>query len=52
MHSTKLNKITDFSSHSELYGRGNNGILALADNASPAEFETALTEAKAEGNLA
>lgn len=50
VHSTKLNKITDFSSHSELYGRGN-GILALADNASPAEFEEALTEAKAEGNL-
>lgn len=47
--------IKNLATNAQLYGdrRGNggNGILALADNASPAEFEAALTEAKAEGNL-
>jgi hypothetical protein len=42
----------EFASHKELQGQTQGtGILALADNASPAEFEEALTEAKAEGNL-
>jgi hypothetical protein len=42
----------EFASHNELQGRTQGaGILALADNASPSEFEEALTEAKAEGNL-
>lgn len=45
------------ATNSELYGdqrkatEGNNRILSLADNASPAEFESALADAKAEGNL-
>lgn len=51
----EISKVSSLASNAELYGdkRGNggNGILALADNASPAEFETALTEAKVEGNL-
>lgn len=47
-----LKKVTDFGSAGELYGNDSrSGILALADQASPTEFEEALTEAKAEGNL-
>jgi hypothetical protein len=48
-----VDRVTTFAKPSELYGshESDTGILALADNASPAEFEAALTEAKAEGNL-
>jgi hypothetical protein len=53
--SNKKVSASDLATNAQLYGDGrngkNNGILALADNASPAEFEEALTEAKAEGNL-
>jgi hypothetical protein len=44
----------DFAKHSDLYGdgkAGGNGILAMADNATEPEFEAALAEAKAEGNV-
>jgi len=45
-------RATDFASKSELYGqRGEDGVLAIADNAEPEQFETALTEARTEGNL-
>lgn len=42
---------TDYASDSELSGVENNGIYAMADNASPAEFEAALSDARHEGNL-
>jgi hypothetical protein len=45
----------DIASNAELFGDARdgqgNGIYALADNASPDEFEEELTEAKVEGNL-
>ena len=44
----------DFAKHTELYGdgtQGGNGVLAMADNADPEEFEEALAEAREEGNL-
>jgi hypothetical protein len=47
-----LSSVNKFATNGELYGHSSRpGILALADNASPDEFESALTEAKAEGNL-
>lgn len=43
----------DFAAKVELHGNGCGGvgIYGLADNATEAEFETALTEAREEGNL-
>ena len=48
-----LSRVTDFGTYGEMYGRdGKSGILTLADETpGPAEFEQAITEAKAEGNL-
>lgn len=45
---------TDFAKDVELYDRpsqGKVGILSIADSASPEEFDQAVTEARAEGNL-
>lgn len=43
---------TDFASRGELYGGGGKaGVYHLADGVSEEEFEDALTEAKAEGDL-
>lgn len=46
---------TDFARPGELYGNGHGnqstGILGMADNAEPEEFEQALADAKEEGNL-
>lgn len=54
VHTTNFGKAspTDFAPHHELSGQSNkgNGIYGMAE-AEPAEFETALTEAKAEGNV-
>jgi hypothetical protein len=45
----------EFASNAELYGdkRGtnSNGIYALADNGSPQEFDRAVSDARAEGNV-
>ena len=45
----------DFATNAELFGDqrggGGNGILALADSATPEEFEAVIAEAKEEGNL-
>ena len=44
----------DFAKHTELYGdgrEGGNGVLAMADNATPERFEEAITEARGEDNL-
>ena len=50
--SASLPKATDFATHQELYGRdGKSGIYALTDNATDAEFESALTTARDEGNV-
>lgn len=43
----------EYAKHGELYGdgrEGGNGAYAMADNADDADFEEALTGAKAEGN--
>lgn len=50
--SATLPKATDFATHQELYGRdGKSGIYALTDNATPEQFEDALTEARKDGNV-
>ena len=50
--SASLPKATDFATHQELYGRdGKSGIYALTDNATDAEFESALATARDEGNV-
>lgn len=42
----------EFASRPELYGgRGADGLLALADDVTDEQFDAAITEAKAEGNL-
>lgn len=43
----------DFASHNDLNGRGSDkpGIYALTDNTTDAEFESALTTARDEGNV-
>lgn len=48
-----LSRVTDFGTYGEMYGRdGKSGVLTLADEAPNSDdFETALTEAKVEGNL-
>ena len=46
----RLPRMTDYASRGELYGTRNDGVVALAD-ADSEQFETAITEAKAEGNL-
>lgn len=51
---TDLSSPTDFAADVELYDRpsqGKAGILSIADSATPEEFDAALEEAKAEGNL-
>lgn len=51
---TPLSSPTDFAKDVELYDRpsqGKAGILSIADNATPEQFDAALAEAKAEGNL-
>lgn len=51
---TVANSPTDFAPDVELYDRpsqGKAGILSIADAADPAQFDAALEEAKAEGNL-
>ena len=42
---------SDYASYSELAGGGTVGIYGLTDDVSDEQFEAALTEAKAEGNL-
>lgn len=52
--STTLPSPTDFAADVELYDRpsqGKVGILSIADSATPEEFDKALSEARAEGNL-
>jgi hypothetical protein len=48
-----LSRVTDFGTYGELYGRdGKSGVLTLADEMPDSDdFEDALTEARAEGNL-
>lgn len=41
----------DFAKPDELHGNGDGNIYALADGVTEAEFEAALSDAKAEGNL-
>lgn len=43
----------DYASHNDLNGRGGSkpGIYALTDNATPEQFEDALTEAREDGNV-
>lgn len=51
---TNLASPSDFASDVELYDRPSQrkaGILSIADNATPEQFDAALAEAKAEGNL-
>jgi hypothetical protein len=45
-----LKPVTEFASNGELYGRGDTGILNLAE-ADPETFDAAIDAAKAEGNL-
>lgn len=51
--SESLHKVGDFGTYGEMYGRdGQSGVLGLADDIpDPDDFEGAITEAKAEGNL-
>lgn len=44
-------KPSDFATESELMGARGDGLYALADNADADQFETALSEARSEGNL-
>lgn len=46
-----LPKVSDFASVTELHGKKGDGIYALTDNATDAEFESALTTARDEGNV-
>jgi hypothetical protein len=44
--------VTDFASHSELAGNSNQpGLYDMADNVSAEDFDAAVSDAKAEGNL-
>ena len=43
--------MSDFASVTELHGKKGDGIYALTDNATDDQFESALTEARDEGNV-
>lgn len=48
---TSLSSPTDFATHGELHGINGDGIYGMTDGVSDEQFEDAIGEAKAEGNL-
>jgi hypothetical protein len=48
---TSLSSPTDFATHGELHGNSSDGIYDMTDDVTDEQFEDAIGEAKAEGNL-